>query len=104
MLELTITGNNKVRLSSLYYLLAGKDKDSVPRLVLTDEQGRLILGGAAALPEWQTFDLEYWGATNNLKTVIYKVAGVEVARVALTYQNGGAANNDLLIGGILTIA
>lgn len=103
MLEKTLTDNNKVRLSSQYHAVAGVDENAVPRILLTDEEGRLILGGAN-LPEWETFDLEYWGATNNLKTVIYKVATVEVARIALTYRSGGAADNDLLSGGTLTIA
>lgn len=104
MLEITLVDNNKVRLASQYHAIAGKDETNTPRILLTDDQGRLILGGGAALPAWETFDLEYWGVTNNLKTVIYKVAGEEVARMALTYRSGGAADNDLLSGGTLTIA
>lgn len=104
MLELTLTGNQKVNLDSRYQAVAGKDDDNVPRILHTDKDGNLILGGGPALPTWETFDLEYWGATNNLKTVIYKVAGEEVARMALTYRSGGAADDDLLSGGALTIA
>jgi hypothetical protein len=104
LFEKTLNSNNKVRAASQYPIVAGVDKNKVPQLLLTDEDGRLLLGGGAALPEWETFDLEYWGATNNLKTVIYKVAGEEVARIALTYRSGGAADNDLLSGGTLTIA
>jgi hypothetical protein len=104
LLEKTLTANNKVRLSSQYHAVAGVDENAVPRILLTDDQGRLILGGGAALPEWETFELEYWGLTNNLKTVIYKVGTEEVARIALTYRSGGAADNDLLSGGTLTIA
>lgn len=104
MLEKTLTGNAKVRLNPQYVAVAGVDDDAVPRILHTDKDGNLILGGGPALPTWETFDLEYWGATNNLKTVIYKVASVEVARIALTYRSGGAADNDLLAGGTLTIA
>lgn len=104
MLEKTLTGNAKVRLNPQYVAAAGQDKDAIPRILATDEQGRLILGGGAALPEWETFDLHYWGSTNNLKFAIFKVAAVEVARIALTYRSGGAADNDILTGGVVTIA
>jgi hypothetical protein len=103
VLEIAITDNQKLRANTQYPIVAGIDKDRVPRLVLTDPEGRLIIGGGASLPEWETFDLEYWGVTNNLKTVIYKVGATEVARIALTYRSGGAADNDLLTGGTLTI-
>jgi hypothetical protein len=102
--EKTLNSNHKVRAATQYSLVAGVDKDKVPQLLLVDPEGRLLLGGGAALPEWETFELEYWTTTNNLKTVIYKVGTDEVARIALTYRNGGAADNDLLSGGTLTIA
>lgn len=102
MHEKTLQGNHKVRLSTQYQVVAGKDRNAVPQILATDDQGRLILGGIS-LPEWKTFALEYWGATNNLKTVIYYYDAVEVARIGLTYRSGGAADNDLLTGGALTI-
>jgi hypothetical protein len=100
--EKTLQGNHKVRLNTQYVAVAGKDRNAVPQILATDDQGRLILGGIS-LPEWQTFALEYWGTTNNLKTVIYYYAEVEVARISLTYRSGGAADNDFLTGGEITL-
>lgn len=106
MLEHTLAGNQKVRLASQYQLAAGKDEAGNPLLLRVDGEGRLLLGGGPQLPEWETFELEYWGnpETNNLKTVIYKVAGEEVARISLTYRNGGLADDDILTGGTVTLA
>jgi hypothetical protein len=95
MLEKTITSNNKVRLNPQYPIVAGVDKDNVPRLLRTDDDGRIDLGGVI-LPEWDSVVLAYFTSTNNVQTAIYKLVGVEVARFTFTYVGGGAADNDRL--------
>lgn len=101
MLELTITGNNKVRLNPQYPLIAGVDKDNIPRLIRADADGRLDLGGVI-IPEFDTFVPAYVGSTNNIATVIYKKAGTEVARWTFTYVGSGAADNDRISSGVFT--
>jgi hypothetical protein len=103
LLQKTLTANNKVNLSSQYVAVAGVDKNAVPRILRTDEKGGLLLGGSGALPTWETFSLEYFGTTNNIARVIYRVGIDEVARVELTYRAGGAADNDILTGGNLIL-
>lgn len=109
MLEKTITANNKVRLNPQYVLISGVDANNVPRLFRTKPDGTLALGGLT-LPDWDEFSLDYYATPlkTNLKTVIYLVGvplGVplEVARIELTYVGGGLVENDVLVGGVLTI-
>src|SRR5258708_2495721 len=102
MFEQTLNSNNKIRLSPEYQALAGVDKTGVPRLLPSRPDGRLELGGAD-LPKFDTFAIAFWGTTNNIKTVIYTLLSVEVARWTFAYAGGGAANDDVLTSGVLTV-
>lgn len=50
------------------------------------------------IPTYDQIVLDYYGSTNNLETVTYKLAGNTVAVLTLTYAAAGAADNDKLIG------
>jgi hypothetical protein len=103
VLEITITGNQKLRANQQYPVVAGVDKDKVPRLVRTDADGRLELSGVS-IPTFDAFAVAYYGATNNVHTVIYTRNGTEVARWTFTYVGGAAADDDDVASGVLAIA
>jgi hypothetical protein len=103
VLEIAIVNHTKLRANQQYAIVAGIDKDKVPRLVRTDADGRLELSGAQ-IPTFDTFAVAYYGATNNVQTVIYTLAGTEVARWTFTYAGGGAADDDDVIAGVLALA
>jgi hypothetical protein len=105
MLQQDLTGNHKVLLSSQYQVVAGADKDRVPRLLLVDPQGRLAFQGAE-LPHYDAYKVDYYPGTNNIQIVHYYVggqAGTEVARWQFTYVGGGVANDENLATGELVI-
>lgn len=103
MLEITITGNQKLRANQQYPVIAGADDDKVPRLVKVDPDGRLELSGAQ-IPTFDAFAVAYYGTTNNVHTVIYTRSGTEVARWTFTYVGGAAADDDDVASGVLAIA
>jgi hypothetical protein len=103
VLEIAIVNNNKLRANQQYPIVAGIDKDKVPRLVRTDPDGRLELSGAQ-IPTFDAFAVGYYGTTNNVHTVIYTLVGTEVARWTFTYAGGGAADDDDVIAGVLALA
>lgn len=71
---------------------------SVPSILDTAKFRHLVLEGAAdiatavsslqgfQIPEYDQLDLTYYGATNNIATVVYKKSGSTVATLTLTYS------------------
>lgn len=101
-LEITLTGNNKVRLNQQYPVVAGVDGNNVPRIIRTDEEGVIDFGGII-YPKFTDWSITYFGATNNIRYVIYTLQGNEVARWTFAYRNGGVADNDLVTSGAFTV-
>lgn len=50
------------------------------------------------IPTYDEMVLAYYGSTNNLHTVTYKLSGTTVATLTLTYAASGAADDDVLTG------
>jgi hypothetical protein len=54
---------------------------------------------AFSLPVYDYFEITYFGATNNIATIVYKTGGSggsTVATLTFTYVGGGVANDDLI--------
>jgi hypothetical protein len=102
MLEKTITQNNKVRASTQYPIIAGVDKDNVPQLLKVKADGTIDMGGVT-MPVWETFEVQFYGSTNNIHYVIFKVQSNEVGRWTFTYRNGALVDDDdIATGGFTT--
>lgn len=50
------------------------------------------------IPKYDTIAITYYGATNNIETVVYSLGGTTVATLTLTYAGAGVADDDTLIG------
>lgn len=97
-----------------YSVIDGSDvepRQIRPQHPLTEWTGRAILegirafSGGTSIPAWDSLDAtDHYGSTNNIRNLIYKLSGAEVARFTFTYINGGAADDDDLATATLTIA
>lgn len=80
---------------------ATQQDGGVPKLLKVDGQGQLYTVAGALLgaaPPHDEIQLDYYGSTNNLQTVVYRLENETVATWTLTYAGGGAADNDILSG------
>lgn len=93
--EKTLDDNVKARLDQLYNLFAGVDEDSVPQLCQIVD-GALKVHSGLVLPRWDNLACTVYAATNNIHVITFKLDVVTVATITLTYQNGGAADNDTI--------
>jgi len=75
----------------------------IPSIVDTAKFRHLVLDGVESIansiqgfqiPEYDELALTYYGATNNIATVVYKKASVVVATLTLTYSVQPPASND----------
>lgn len=94
-------GDRTKQLDDRCVLLVGVDPTDkkTPRYLPIGPGGLKIdtEGGGLALPHYDDAVLSYYGATNNLQQVTYKLATATVATLLLTYAGGGAADDDKLI-------
>jgi len=80
--------------------------DDIPSILDTAKFRHLVLDGVSsietglaslqgfAIPEYDELSLTYYGATNNIATVVYKKASVVVATLTLTYSVQPPVSND----------
>jgi uncharacterized protein Yka (UPF0111/DUF47 family) len=75
----------------------------IPSIVDTAKFRHLVLDGVESIansiqgfqiPEYDELALTYYGATNNIATVVYKKASVVVATLTLTYSVQPPVSND----------
>jgi hypothetical protein len=78
----------------------------VPSILDTAKYRHLVLDGAAAIssavsnlqgfqiPEYDELSISYYGATNNVSTVVYKKIGDVVATLTLEYAVQPPVSND----------
>jgi len=75
----------------------------IPSIVDTAKFRHLVLDGVESIansiqgfqiPEYDELALTYYGATNNIATVVYKKASVVVATLTLTYSVQPPTVND----------
>jgi hypothetical protein len=75
----------------------------IPSIVDTAKFRHLVLDGVEniansiqgfQIPEYDELVLTYYGATNNIATVVYKKASVVVATLTLTYSVQPPVSND----------
>ena len=79
---------------------------TVPSILDTAKFRHLVLEGAESIasavstlqgfqiPEYDELALTYYGATNNIATVVYKKSGSNVATLTLTYAVQPPTTND----------
>lgn len=60
--------------------------------------GALMARNTPSVPYHDEQVIAYYGSTNNIHTITYKVNGATIATQTLTYQGGGASDDDLLTG------
>lgn len=58
--------------------------------------GSLLSNSASNIPYHNKQELAYYGSTNNIHTITYKLNNVTVATQTLTYVNSAAADDDLV--------
>lgn len=51
-------------------------------------------GGSFVISTFDSQTFSYFGATNNVETVVYKLGATTVAILTFTYVGGGASNDD----------
>ena len=80
--------------------------DDIPSILDTAKFRHLVLDGVSSIetglanlqgfqiPEYDELSLTYYGATNNIATVVYKKASVVVATLTLTYAIQPPVAND----------
>lgn len=85
---------------------------SVPSILDTAKFRHLVLEGANdiasaitslqgfQIPEYDELALTYYGATNNIATVVYKKSGSTVATLTLTYSVQPPVANDAKLTGV----
>lgn len=54
-----------------------------------------------ALPAYDTLAIAYYGATNNVHTVVYSLAGTIVATLTLSYAGGTPSSDDATLTGVV---
>lgn len=59
-------------------------------------------GSGMVVPENDEQVFSYFGATNNVQTITYKLGGSTVATQTFTYVGGGAADDDDVASIVLT--
>lgn len=85
---------------------------SVPSILDTAKFRHLVLDGVDSvstaiaslqgfqIPEYDELALTYYGATNNIATVVYKKSGSTVATLTLTYSVQPPVANDAKLTGV----
>jgi hypothetical protein len=80
--------------------------DDIPSILDTAKFRHLVLDGVSSvetalanlqgfsIPEYDELSLTYYGATNNIATVVYKKASIVVATLTLTYSVQPPVSND----------
>lgn len=75
----------------------------IPSILDTAKYRHLVLGDISniaqsiqgfQIPEFDSLELSYYGATNNISTVVYKSAGATVATLNLEYSVQPPTAND----------
>lgn len=92
-------GDRKRQLEDNVGLQAGVDPidPSIPRFVPITARGlKIDASGGFELPKFNDVVIARAGATNNIQTLTYKLSGVTVAVLTLSYVNGAVADNDTL--------
>ncbi len=72
----------EISLRKITALLSGAASGSAP------------LTSASRIPAWDSRTFTYFGSTNNVKTVTYKMGSVTKAVVTYTYVGSGASDDD----------
>lgn len=62
----------------------------------------IAVGGEGGIPKHNNAEMTYYGSTNNLHTIVYKVGATTVRTRTFTYVNSAAADDDLLEGWVDT--
>jgi hypothetical protein len=80
--------------------------DNIPSILDTAKFRHLVLDGVSSIetsiadlqgfqiPEYDELSLTYYGATNNIATVVYKKTSAVVATLTLTYAVQPPVSND----------
>lgn len=96
------------QLQDTVLMVAGADPSNPTKALLLPISAKGLvcdIQGGEQVPAHDSITLEYYGSTNNLHYVKYRVGGTSgtvVATNTLTYAGGGAANNDKLVGSVFS--